>query len=479
MGFLLPARPLERSGARCAPPELRGRFILEGAVRRPVGEGGVLTDRYSDLFRQRSFPAFLSAGALQFAAPAAVSIVLFYSVTIAYPVSLRETYGALALAFLGLSSALPTFATAFFSGAIADRSDRAQLMRAANLIGLTGVAVLVAILLFRPETRLGAPGGFYLPEWVALVYPTWAAVVVSSTLFRPAFNTAMVRIVPRGLLGRANGLVYAVAGGVTAAMVLAAGILLTVSVAALALGLPFLLYFVTQVALATVSVDLSAAPRQGPARSLVHDARAGFGYIGRHRAILELTLTGLVINFLVALATVELALYVTTWLGATQGVWYGAMVATATVGSSVGFALAGRLRFEARAGLWMLLLTTALGAVLFVLALIRDVWIALPTIFVFGIVPGMFTTIFLSTIQSTVAEEMMGRVFSADEVGSYALVPIGQWAGGSLTYAVGVQGTYLTAGGTLASFGLFTLAGFGALRRLAIRPPPTTPPEPE
>ena len=82
----------------------------------------------------------------------------------------------------------------------------------------------------------------------------------------------------------------------------------------------------------------------------------------------------------------------------------------------------------------------------------------------------MITTIFLSTVQATVPDEVMGRVFSADEVGSYALVPAGQYTGGLLTVAVGVQGTYLSAGGAIIGFGLIMVASFGALRRLGYRP---------
>ncbi len=36
----------------------------------------------------------------------------------------------------------------------------------------------------------------------------------------------------------------------------------------------------------------------------------------------------------------------TSWLALTQGIWYGAMVAAATVGASVGFILIGNVRFE-------------------------------------------------------------------------------------------------------------------------------------
>jgi MFS family permease len=401
--------------------------------------------------------------------------VLFFSVTVAYPTAVRGTFAALALAYLGLSSTLPTLATAFVSGALADRHDRGRLMRVVNLLGLLATTALVVVLILGPTTHVPVPGprGFYLPEWVLLAYPVWATVIVSSTLFRPAYNTSVPRVVPRELLSRANGLIYAIAGAVTAGATLAAGLLLTVGPAPYALGLPFVLFFVTQVALATLDLDLAPA-RSAFHGSLLREARDGFAYIGSRSALLELTISGLVINFLVALATVELALYVTTWLGESQGIWYGAMVAAATLGASVGFVLIARVRFEHRAGQAMILLTSALGITLLSLALVRSIWLALPIIFLFGIIPGMFSTIFLSTIQSTVPDAMMGRVFSADEVGSYALVPVGQYSGGTLTYDVGVQGTYLAAGGTLALFGVVMLLGFAALRKLAIEKPGAT-----
>jgi len=395
-------------------------------------------------------------------------VILFFSVAVAYPAPERASYAALALAFLGLSSTVPTLIAAFYSGALADRYDRGKLMRFVNLIGVVATTGLATLFVFQPAGRVDLPGppGFYIPVWILLIFPFWAAVIVSSTIFRPAFNTSVPRVVRRELLGRANGAIYAIAGGVSAAGTVGVGILLTVAPAAYAFAVPFALFFVTQVALAGVDVDLSVT-RTGPTHSLLREARNGFAYLARHRALLEITIGALVINFLVALATVELALYVTSWLGLTQGIWYGAMVAAATVGSSVGFVLIANVRFEPRAGRALIALTCALGASLFALALVHSIWLALPIIFLFGTIPGMFTTIFLSTIQSNVPDEVMGRVFSADEVGSYALVPVGQYAGGLLTITAGVQGTYLFAGGTLLVFGGFMFAVFGSLRNLS------------
>ncbi len=397
--------------------------------------------------------------------------MLLFDITFAYPAAHRSTYGALALAFLGLSSALPTLGTALIAGALADRHDRGRLMRAVNLLAIVAVVGLVADLLLAPATAVGLPipNGFYLPVWVLLLFPLWAMVTVSSTLFRPAFNTSVPKVVPPAELGRGNGLIYALAAIAAAIGTVVVGAILTLAPSVDALVVPLALLVATQVALLRVDVDLSVVRRASP-RSVWAEARAGFAYLVRRVELLEMTVAALLVNFLSAVALVELALYVATWLGLSQGIWYGAVIAIATVGGATGFLVVGRVRFEPHAGRIMILLTLGMGLSLLALGMVRTVWLALPIVFVYGMMPGMITTVFLSTVQATVPDEMMGRVFSADEVGSYSLVPAGQYAGGLLTLAVGVQGTYLLAGAAIAVLGVGMLLGFGALRRLGYAP---------
>ena len=365
---------------------------------------------------------------------------------------------------------MPTLVTALFAGAIADRHDRGALMRGVNLASLLAAAAIAAVLTIAPANHVPLPGpaGFYLPMWVLLAYPCWAAVTVTSTLFRPAFNTSIPRVVRPGDLGRANGAIYATAAIVSATGTLATGGLLTILPLIWALTLPFVLFFGTQVALTTVDASL-AVQRTAPPQSVWTEARAGYGYLWKRRELFEITLSALVVNFLSAVALVELALYVASWLGLVQGIWYGAMVSTATLGGATGFVLIARFRFEPHAGRVMIGLTLAMGLALLALGLVRSIWLALPIVFVYGLLPGMITTVFLSTIQATVPDAMMGRVFAADEVGSYALVPVGQYTGGLLTVVIGVQGTYLAAGTAIAAFGLVMVAGFRALRHLGYR----------
>ncbi|MGB6501734.1 MAG: MFS transporter [Thermoplasmata archaeon] len=427
---------------------------------------------YADLFQERSFGPFLLAGAFQLAAPSGVQVILLFSVALAYPAADRTTFGALALAFLGLSSTIPTLLTAVFSGAFADRHDRGVLMRTANLCALLATAGLAADLVLRPGGRVPFPGphGFYIPEWLLLSYPAWAAVAATSTLFRPAYNTLVPRFVEPEALGRANGLIYAVAAIASAIATVSVGLLLTVGPSEYALAIPFVLFFATQVTLLFIHTDLSVERRASTRRPIWTDAREGFSYLLHRRDLLEITVAALLINFLTAVALVELALYVVSWLGLVQGIYYGAMVAAATLGTATGFLLIGHIRFEARAGRVMILLVFAMAASLLALGSVRSIWLALPILFAYGLAPGMITTVFLSTIQATVPDEKMGRVFAADELGSFSLVPAGQWAGGLLTLAIGVQGVFLFAGSAVGVLGLTMLGTFGALRSLGYDP---------
>ncbi len=426
---------------------------------------------YRGILRHDSMKSFVVAGALQFAGPATALVVLIYTIPHVYASAGHTGDGAIALALLGLSSALPTLAAAFFAGPLADRHDRHVLLRAANVLSLAATAALAVDLYARPGGNLSFPVAphFYLPVWVAAAYPAWALLISSATVFRPAYNASVPRLVPTHELGRTNGLIYAIAATASASASLAVGLVLTVGGDVYALTVPFALFLGTQVVLLGVHADLSA-PRPRPTRRILADAKEGFRYLYGRRDLLQLTTAALVVNFLVALAFVELGLYVLVWLRLASGFWYGAMVAASTAGSGLGMVAIAHARFEERAGRILIALVLAMGLAVLGLALVRSIWLALPIIFVYGLFPGMIQTVFLSCVQATVPNELMGRVFSADEVGSYALVPAGQAAGGGLTYVIGVQGTYVAAGASIVLLGVVMAAGFGALKSLRFVP---------
>jgi len=426
---------------------------------------------YGEILRHPSLPAFVAAGALQFAGPSTALVILIFSVPTAYSTAGHAGQGAIALALLGLASALPTFGAAFFSGPLADRHDRHLLLRTSNLLSLVATAALAADLFVRPggSVRVPLAGWFYLPVWVALALPAWALLISSATVFRPAFNASLPRLIPTAELGRANGLIYAIAAATSAVGALFVGVVLGLGPTVYAFTIPFGLFLATHVALVGVRSDLSA-PRPRTQRNILSDAREGFAYLYQRRDIFEMTVAALVVNFLTAVAFVELGLYVLLWLKLASGFWYGAMVAASTAGSGVGMVSIAHARFERKAGRLLIALILAIGIAIVGLALVRSIWFALPIVFVYGLFPGMVQTVFLSSVQATVPDEILGRVFSADEVGSYALVPIGQATGGALTFEIGVQGTYLVAGGSIVALAVAMASGFRSLRALGFSP---------
>ncbi len=417
--------------------------------------------RWSSLLHQRSFVYLLVSGGASLAAPTGSLIVVSWALAHAFPASLPPSYPAVALALLGLSSTIPTLGAALVSGTLADRVDRRKLMRAVNLVALLATVAVAAILVARPETHVLLPGvsGVYLPLWVVLLYPCWAVETAAITLFRPAFNASVPRLVARSELGTANGLVYAVALLLSIVASLAASGLASFVSWGYALVIPVGLFLVTQLTLQLLDADL-APRREGPPRKFLQDASDGYRYLWQRRDLFELTIAALAVNFFSAVAFVELGLYATFWLDVSDAVLLGALVAAGSLGAAVGGLLVNRLHFEPRAGRLLVLFTLGQGAAVLALGFVRSIWLALPDMFLFGLFPGMFTTVFLATVQATVPDEKLGRVLAADEVGSYALVPFGQYAGGLLTVASSIQATYISAGvGTVGVGGLM-----GAMR---------------
>jgi MFS family permease len=305
------------------------------------------------------------------------------------------------------------------------------------------------------------------------VFPLWAAITTATTIYRPAFNASLPRLVATAELGTANGLVYGSAIAVSVLGTLLTPLLFPYVGVGLALGVPILLFLFGALFLVLIDDDLSP-PRRPERRRFLSDALEGYRYLWQRKALLELTAAALLINFFSAVAFVELGLYVRSWLDLGEGIYVGALLAGASVGSGVGTLLIGRFAFERRAGRYLISLTALQGLAVLGLGFAHTIWLALPDMFLFGMIPGMFMTVFLSTVQATVPNEKLGRVLAADEVGSYAFVPVGQYAGGLLTLTGGIQVTYIVAGLGTSAVALFMLA-FRELRRLGFDPHHTEP----
>jgi hypothetical protein len=403
----------------------------------------------------------LLANALGFAGPPAILVVLSWTLVTSYPTASGR---ALGVAALGLAAAIPTLLTAFVSGTVADRSDRRRLLRAANAVQLGSVVALAGALYWRPEAFVTIPGisGFALPAWAVLALPLYAVLTVGNGLARPAFNAALPRVVPAGSLGAANGRILTVGLTASALGALTVGALTAFVGPVAALVVPTAFFAVATGALASLRADLATA--RGPARAaFLTDAQEGFRYLARNRALLEVTVTAVAINFLSAVVTVELSYYVLEWL-ASNAVALGAMSFAAGIGAAVGSSAVNVFRWEPSPGRFLAIFVVLQGGTVLLLPLTHSVWVAVPDAFLFGVFPGMYATVFVAAVQRTVPENILGRVFAADEFGSFGMIPVGQYFGGLLTAARGIRITYLVAGGGIALVGVL-MATLRDLRR--------------
>jgi hypothetical protein len=436
-----------------------------------------VASRSARLLRDRKFLPFVVAGGTSFAAPTATLVVLLWTLPHAYLGSSDPSaFGALALAFLGISSTVPTLLAAVVSGTLADRTDKRRLMAWVNAGALLATVGIAADLIARPGGSIGAPGapGFFLPTWVLLLYPFWAIETTCVTLFRPAYNASLPRLVGRSDLGPANGVTYAVALLLSVGAGLSASALVGPIGSGAALAVPIGLFAGAGVGLGFLHGDF--APAAGATRRrFVTDASEGYRYLYRRTELLELTFGALAINFLSALAFVELGLYVQFWLALSNPIFVGLMISGGSLGAAVGTVAVNRLAFERRAGRLLWMLPVFQGLTIVGLGLVRTPWLAIPDMFLFGVFPGMFATVFFATVQATVPDDRLGRVLAADEVGSYALIPVGQATGGLLTVSTGIQVTYLTAGIGTVGVGLL-LGAMPELRRLGFEPHDDAPP---
>lgn len=440
---------------------------LSGPTRLRPQEGHRLLHSPS-LTSRLDFVRLLVAGAFGFAGAPAVGVILAWMSVSAYGLSSpnHAVYGAWVLALLGISTTVPTLVMAFFSGTLADRMNRRRLLRLSNALALFAVAALALIFYAYPTADIPLPGpsGFYVPEWFVWVLPFWAVVALSAALSRPALNSAVPQVVPKESLGRANGLILSTGLVASGVGTLSVGFFLSPWGPVLTLLIPLGFFEVAAIALATLESDVTGA-RKGSRRSFATDMLEGLKYIGRRTGLLEITLASLGINFFAAIASVEIPLYVDDWL--LQGaVLFGALTFVASLGTAVGSSAVNALHFERSPGLYLALFVVLSGVTLIALPLSHSAVVAVVALGLFGVFVGMLTTIYLVIIQRTVPNELLGRVFAADEVGSFALVPVGQSVGGALTALRGIAFTYWATGGGIAALGGI-MAGLRDLRRFA------------
>lgn len=366
-----------------------------------------------------------------------------------------ETGSALAVVYVGLAEFLPTVALGVFSGAIVDRYERRAVIVLSTLGRGSAMAALVLSLYLL---------GFQLP----IVVLASAVFAVCATFYGPGSNALLPELVPPESLDRANGLFESTESVVGIAGSAAGGVLVVTIGAVPSLGIDAAAYLVAALFIALIGTTIVARPRPEEPKGLLREARAGLAYLRGTAGLFQVTVVGLVTNFLFSIVLTFLVVYTSVVLQG-NAVVYGGIEAVLAAGWGVGGLAVGRLRLTRFTGTVAALTGLVEGAVVLGLILVPLVPVALALVLVVGTWQGIHNVAWLSTVQAVVPGEMQGRYLATDNALSYAAIPASQVLGGLLIVAVSLPVTFLlvAAGSVVAGLGFLSLT---SLRRFGYDP---------
>jgi len=360
------------------------------------------------------------------------------------------TGSTLDIAYVGLAGVVPGIGLGLFAGVLADRYDRRRLMVTADLVRMTVMGALALALYLVGFSLLLVLGA------VTLVY-------CFSAVFTPASQAILPRIVSTDRLEAANGVLSALTQtGYTLGS--AAGGLVIVFVGAVAgLGLNAATYGISGVLLFQIAAHAGRIPSRsaGAAKSLRKELGEGLEYMRTHRAILEVTLGFLPANFLFTMVTSFFVVYAATVYGG-DPVVYGYLVAALAAGAAAGALAVPRLRARRFAGLLMGASVLAQGGAIGLLTVGRSLPLSVAGAAGIGVCIGLINTVYYSTMQAVVPNEVLARVLSIDSVGAFVAIPAGLVVGGLLAASHGILFTYTVAALGIVANGLVLLALPGA-----------------
>jgi len=151
---------------------------------------------------------------------------------------------------------------------------------------------------------------------------------------------------------------------------------------------------------------------------------------------------------------------------------YGVVSGLFALGWAQGAFISARFRTVRYAGKIWIFAGVIEGACVVGLALLPYLIPAFTLAFTMGLLLGLTNTTWLTAVQLIVPTEMQGRYFGLDQLGSFAVIPVGQVLGGVIIAASGVVPDFAIAGiGTAAGAGLFIFSPY--LRNLGWKSPDT------
>ena len=400
------------------------------------------------MLKNRSFARLFSAGATSIAGFSIGQVALTIEVY-------DKTRSPLDVAYIGVSFILASVVFSLAAGAMVDRYERKKLMVISDLVRATSLAGLVLYLMLF---------GFSLPAVLSVAFVLGSF----TTLFQPAERALTPEVVGQEQLANANALVQTSNSLLQFSATSIGGIMVAVAGVLVAFGLNS----VTFLASALLIFGIAGIPPRkaatekstGKRGSMLQDIREGFAYIAGNRGLLWLTVSAGAGNFFLSMVFQFYVIYAEVTLHGNAAT-FGILSGLFALGWAPGAYASARFRTVRYAGLAWILSGIALGWCFLALAFLPYLVPALITVFLAGTLLGLTNTTWLTAVQLIVPTEMQGRYFGLDQLGSFAVIPVGQVLGGLIIAATSVNFDFMVAGiGTAVSAGVFALSP--SLRKL-------------
>jgi MFS family permease len=345
-------------------------------------------------------------------------------------VALGYTRSPALIAGLSFAFSLPWLLFALPAGALVDRIDRRRAMLGANFVRAVAVAALVLI--------VAAGAG---SVWA--LYAVALCVGTAETAYDTAAQSMIPRIVPRELLSRANGRLFAVelaanefVGPPLAGLLVAIGV-------AVSLATPLGLWAIALAALLVLRGNFR--PERAEQTTLRADIAEGLRFVWRNKLLRTLAAMTGAYNLATNAMFAVFVLYA-TGTGSAMGLSkeaYGVLLATAAAGSIAGSFVAeavtrvlGRTRSLA---------LSVLGGILIVgtPAVTTDPYLVGTAFFAGGIASMLWNVIAVSLRQTVTPDRLLGRVNSAYRLVAWGVMPVGSAVGGLLAQFAGLRVVFI------------------------------------
>jgi DHA3 family macrolide efflux protein-like MFS transporter len=343
------------------------------------------------------------------------------------------------MGILMATSLLPAVLIAPFAGVVADRFNRKKLMILMDLIrGFAIILVATAALMGILQLWMVFLGGIILG--------------IGGAFFGPAAMSVLPQMVPKDKITNANSLFGVATTGADILGNSLGGILYVL------IGAPlmFLLNGISFI-ISGISIKFAKIPEnrtsQITTQNFKSDLREALSFVWKLKGLFYIMIIFSIFSFLVHIAVVLLIplFQFTPDLGAAK---YGIAMACFTVGVFLGMIVLSALNVhpKKRSSLMLASLTVS-NACLILFALTTEFYLMAVLLLIAGLAESVVNVFILSSIQSVVPDDMMGKVMGLVGTLTLALVPLAMVMGGLLAEIFPIRSIFLVC--FLASFLVF------------------------